>query len=34
VLVERGGYRHCPELDAPGLRTLVAPAFRLLLATA
>jgi hypothetical protein len=31
VLVERGRYRHCAELDAPGLRTLVAPGFRLVL---
>lgn len=34
VLVERGGYRHCPEHDAPGLRTLVAPGFRLVLSPA
>lgn len=31
VLVERGRYVHCAELDAPGLRTLVAPGVRLLL---
>jgi hypothetical protein len=31
VLVERGRYRHCAELDEPGLRTLVAPGFRLVL---
>jgi hypothetical protein len=31
VLVERGRYRHCAELDRPGLRTLVAPGFRLVL---
>jgi hypothetical protein len=31
VLIERGRYRHCVELDAPGLRTLVAPGVRLLL---
>ena len=34
VLVERGRYRHCAELDVPGLRTLVTPGFRLVLATA
>ena len=31
VLVERGRYRHCAELDAAGLRTLVTPGFRLVL---